>query len=269
MSERNKVILIVVDGLRYDTAVHEMGFLEGALAHEQARRWAVRCALPSLSRSLYHTIHTGLPPQIHGITSNDIVRQSQHDNIFSVARDNGRRTAAAAYSWMSELYNHLPYDPVMDREVDDEARTIQHGRFYAEDDLPDTELFSAADMLVKKFSPDYMLVHPMGCDHVGHLYGGESKEYRRQAANADNLMAQCVPDWLERGYHVLVTADHGMDAHGSHGGTREEVRMVPLYHLGGKISGVETEEISQLAIAPTALHLMGLPIPKTMQAALI
>lgn len=268
MSERNKVILILVDGLRYDTAVHEMGFLEGALAHGQARRWSVRCALPSLSRSLYHSIHTGLAPQIHGITSNDIVRQSDHDSIFSVVRDHGRRTAAAAYGWVSELYNHLPYDPVMDREVDDEQRTIQHGRFYTEDDFPDIELFASAKMLVKKFTPDYMLVHPMGCDHVGHQFGGESKEYRRQAAKADNLMAQCIPDWLDRGYHVLVTADHGMDVHGWHGGTREEVRMVPLYHLGGTVAGIETQEISQLSIAPTALGLMGLPIPPAMSAAL-
>lgn len=81
-------------------------------------------------------------------------------------------------------------------------------------------------------------------------------------------MAQCIPDWLDRGYHVLVTADHGMDVHGWHGGTREEVRMVPLYHLGGTVAGIETQEISQLSIAPTALGLMGLPIPPAMSAAL-
>ncbi|MCP5368102.1 MAG: alkaline phosphatase family protein [Hyphomicrobiales bacterium] len=268
MAARNKVILVLVDGLRYDTAVHEMGFLEGAVAHGQARRRAMRCALPSLSRTLYHTIHTGLPPQVHGITSNDMVCAGRHDSIFSVARAQGRRTAAAAYCWFAELYNRIPYDPVLDREVDDDGRAIQHGRFYMADDFPDPEMFRTADMLVGRFAPDYLLVHPMGCDFVGHLYGGESKQYRHQAAKADNLLAQAVPGWLDRGYHVLVTSDHGMDAHGRHGGTREEVRRVPFYHLGGEVNGAEEEgEADQLSVAPTVLRLMGLPIPAAMAAA--
>jgi predicted AlkP superfamily pyrophosphatase or phosphodiesterase len=253
-----KVILVLADGLRYDTSIQVMGFLEGAVAHDRARRWKMRCALPSLSRPLYETLHTGLAPHDHGITSNSIVRMSRHPNVFSIAQAAGRCTAAAAYSWFAELYSQAIYDPVLDREVDDEMRIIQHGRFYTEDDMPDTEVIRDADMLIRRFEPDYLLVHPMGCDHAGHLYGGESDAYRRQAARLDNLLAQHLPRWREAGYQVLVTADHGMNAQGWHGGTGDEVTTVPFYHFGGLRNGIETQVASQLSVTPTVLSLMGL-----------
>lgn len=266
MVESRKVILVLVDGLRADTAMHEMGFLEGMVAHGRASRQVMLCELPSLSPTLYHTIHTGLPPQVHGITSNDIVRVGEHDNLFSLARAAGLRTAAAAYSWFSELYNHTPFDPVMDREVDDDSRAIQHGRFYRDSAFPDTELFGTADMLVRRFEPDYLLVHPMGCDHIGHLHGGESAIYKQTAANADNLLALTAPGWLERGYQVLVTADHGMDAEGRHGGSREEVRAVPFYRLGVEEGGPISETASQLSVAPTVMKLLGKQVSPNMPA---
>ncbi len=266
MIESGKVILALIDGLRADTAMHEMGFLEGMVAHGHASRQIMYCELPSVSRTLYHTIHTGLPPQVHGITSNEMVRVSEHDNLFSLARAAGLRTAAAAYSWFSELYCHSPFDPVLDREIDDESLAIQHGRFYKDGAYPDTELFRAADMLVHRFEPHYMLVHPMGCDHIGHLHGGESALYKKTVADIDKILAVAVPGWLERGYQVLVTADHGMNADGRHGGTREEVRAVPFYRLGvdegGAISGIA----SQLSVAPTVMKLLGQPNPPSMTA---
>jgi hypothetical protein len=36
-----------------------------------------------------------------------------------------------ACDWFSELYDRAPYDPIDDREVDDPAFLIQHGRFHA------------------------------------------------------------------------------------------------------------------------------------------
>ena len=41
----------------------------------------------------------------------------------------------------------------MDREVDDHALPIQHGRFYTQDDYPDLELFHTTAMLVRRRSP--------------------------------------------------------------------------------------------------------------------
>ena len=263
----NKVILVLSDALRYDTAVNQMGYLGHLVETNQASLYKVTGELPSMSRPMYETVHTGLPSSAHGITSNYVVRLSNQPNIFQIARQAGKVTAAAAYNWFSELYNRAPYDRVEDREVDDPALTIQHGRFYSDDDFPDVELFAAAAMLVRRFSPDYLLVHPMGMDYVGEKFSSDSPQYRKQAILQDILLANLVPEWLGRGYTILVTGDHGIDADGAHGGTTPEVREVPLFAVkpGRPGEGDTGETISMLQIAPTVLHLLGLPIPGTMK----
>lgn len=44
-----RVLLVIMDGAGYDAALSECGWLEGAVALGQARRWKMRTALPSLS----------------------------------------------------------------------------------------------------------------------------------------------------------------------------------------------------------------------------
>jgi predicted AlkP superfamily pyrophosphatase or phosphodiesterase len=106
-----------------------------------------------------------------------------------LAHEAGKTTAAAAYYWFSELYNHAPYDQIEDREVDDDSLPIQHGRFFTQDDYPDIELFATARMLVRRFNPDYLLVHPMDMDNTGGTYGTNSAEYRNHAVRQDMWLA--------------------------------------------------------------------------------
>jgi predicted AlkP superfamily pyrophosphatase or phosphodiesterase len=265
----SKVILVLCDGLRYDTAVAGMGTLGHLVEAKLASLYKVTGELPSMSRPMYETIHTGLPVSEHGIFTNLIVRPSVKPNIFRSAREAGKSTAAAAYSWFSELYNRAPFDRIEDREVDDDSLNIQHGRFYTEDDYPDIELFATAAMLVRKFAPDYLLVHPMGMDYLGGKFGSDSSEYRNHAIHQDVYIGTLLAEWMERGYTLLISADHGMNVDGLHGGTTPEVREVPLFIIQPGIAGKGDSgtTISQLQIAPTICKLLGIPVPETMKAA--
>ena len=264
----SQVILVLSDGLRYDTAIAGMGFLGHLVEAKLASLYKVTGELPSMSRPMYETIHTGLPVNVHGVVSNLVVRLSTQPNIFQLAHAAGKITAAAAYYWFSELYNRAPFDRIDDREVDDDSLPIQHGRFYTQDEYPDIELFALAMMLARKFSPDYLLVHPMGMDHAGETAGADSSEYRNHAIRQDVYLATCVTEWMQRGYTILVTADHGINADGLHGGTTPEVREVPLFLIrpGTAGRGDTQETISQLQIAPTICRLLELEIPTTMKA---
>ncbi|MFQ5854140.1 MAG: alkaline phosphatase family protein, partial [Anaerolineae bacterium] len=71
-----KVILIVCDALRDDTARQQMGYLEHLVEAKLASRYTVIAGLPTKSRPLYETLHTGQPASRHGITSNQVVRRS-------------------------------------------------------------------------------------------------------------------------------------------------------------------------------------------------
>lgn len=263
----NKVILVLLDALRYDTAVASMGFLGHLVESQQASLYKVIGELPSMSRPMYETIHTGLPVSHHGILANYIVRQSDKPNIFQATVQAGKTTAAAAYFWFSELYNRVPYDRLEDREVNDDALLIQHGRFYTEDDFPDIELFVTAGMLARRYKPDYLLVHPMGLDYLGEKHGADSPEYRNQAILQDVYMSALIAEWTQSGYNILVTGDHGMNADGRHGGTTADVREVPLYLIRPGVAGAGNtgEEVSQLQIAPTILTLMDVAVPASMK----
>ncbi|MEW6568693.1 MAG: alkaline phosphatase family protein [Chloroflexota bacterium] len=271
-----KVVLVLSDALRDDIAAERMGYLEHLVEARLATRYTVRGELPSLSRPIYETVHTGLPVHEHGVVSNETIRRSNVPNVFEIAVQHGRATAAAAYYWFSELYNRVPFDPIDDREVDDPALPIQHGRFYMGDRgyperevfIPDTELFLIAASLVRKFSPDYLLIHPMGMDFLGEEYGSDTPQYRNHAIRQDMALAYLIPEWLQRGYAVLVTGDHGIGPDGSHGGTTPDVRLVPLYVIspGGGGKGNTRSTVSQLQVAPTLCRLLGVPIPSTMKA---
>jgi predicted AlkP superfamily pyrophosphatase or phosphodiesterase len=265
--EVNKVILVLSDALRYDTAIAGMGFLGHLVETKQASLYKVIGELPSMSRPIYETIHTGLPVSKHGIVANYIERCSDKPNIFRACVEAGKSTAAAAYYWFSELYNHTPYDRLEDREVDDESLLIQHGRFYTEDDYPDIELFQSAGTLIRRFQPDYMLVHPMGMDLKGEKFGADSPEYRNQAIYQDMYMSALIGEWIGLGYNILVTGDHGMNSDGLHGGTTPDVREVPLFLIrpGTPGAGDTNEVISQLQIAPTVCDLLGVAIPESMK----
>jgi predicted AlkP superfamily pyrophosphatase or phosphodiesterase len=263
----NKVILILSDALRYDIAVANMGFLGHLVESKLASLYKVTGELPSTSRPMYETIHTGLPSSEHGIVANSILRRSSKPNIFQSVVGAGKVTAAAAYYWVSELYNRVPYDRIDDKEVDDESLFVQHGRFYTEDEYPDVELFATAAHLIRKFAPDYLLLHPMGMDYYGETYGSDSCEYRNHAIYQDKWLAPGLMEWMERGYTIMVTGDHGINKDGAHGGTTPEQREVPLFWIRPNVKGRGDtgETISQLQIAPTVLKLLDVPIPETMK----
>ena len=270
MSE--KVILVVIDGLKMRTALDHCGYLEGLVEAGRAKRWHMRAALPSMSAPCYETLHTGLNPADHGITANSLLRESTCANVYTAAHGAGRVTAAVAYSWFSVLYNGGPYDTAQHMEVDDPAKPIQHGRFYDDPDrtdfhlaIPsDRDLCARVDGLIVKRSPDYILLHTLSVDSVGHVHGGGSWQYNRAATVVDAALGRHIPTWRAAGYRVLVTADHGFTDCGYHGGTEDTVRDVAFYDIGHAVPGVVDGPVSQRAVAPTILTLMGVPVPASM-----
>lgn len=269
----NKVILIIVDGLKYSTALGHCGFLEGQVESGHARRWRMRASLPSMSAPCYESLHTGLDPAHHGITANSLLGLSTSENIFSLASAAGKTTAAVAYSWFSVLYNAAPYVPVQHQESDDPSKPIQHGRFYDDTGrtdfhlgIPsDKDLCSQVDSLITRHAPDYLLLHTLSCDSVGHVHGGSSWQYQRAATVVDSTLGHHVDGWRAKGYRVLVTADHGFTDCGYHGGTEDDVRNVPFYDIGHPEPGISEAVVSQRAVAPTILKLMGMKAPLAMK----
>jgi len=100
-----KIILVLSDALRYDAAKANMGFLGHLVESRLASLYRIIGELPSMSRPMYETIHTGLPSSEHGIVANSAVRLSTKPNIFQAVKSAAKVTAAVAYYWVSGLYN--------------------------------------------------------------------------------------------------------------------------------------------------------------------
>ena len=150
-----KLIVVVLDGLRYDAARKYLGYMEHLVEQGEANCYRVQSQLPSLSRPLYEVLLTGTHVARNGITANHIARLSHEQSVFHLAREAGLRTAAAAYHWVSELYNSAPFNPVADRHQHDVSRLIQHGLFYFEDYYPDSHLFIDAEHLRSTYDPHF------------------------------------------------------------------------------------------------------------------
>jgi len=264
-----KVILVMCDGLGDNVARGEMGYLEHLVEETVASRFVSRAAVPTVSRTNYETIHTGVSPHDHGITSNYVVRRSTFPNLFALSSEAGLTTAAVAYYWVSEIFHKAPYDPLVDAEHDDPSSSIHHGRFYYRNDQPDGDVIFSAVALSRRFSPDYLLVHPMGVDLAGHRHGGDSAEYRAAVGKQDEFLGTAIPVWRDAGYAVLVTGDHGHSDVGGHGGTSDAERNVPIYAIPPMEGGLgDTDQVvDHKQIAPTVCELLGLEIPETMTAA--
>ena len=260
-----KTILVIMDGVGYETATGQCGYLEGAVELGLARRWKMITATPSLSGPMYETIHTGLWPHEHGITSNESMRASDKPNVFSLARAAGKATAAVAHQYYHTLYVDRPWDSLRSIEHHDETTDIQHGRFYSMEGYGATnavapaeiDLCAQATLLAERHAPDYLLLHTSSADTLGHTFGGDSAEYRHQAWMIDNALSRAIPLWRELGYDIMVTADHGMNAERHHGGMERIMREVPFYYFGEADAPEAGEELSQLSIAATILGPVG------------
>lgn len=259
---KHNVILVLLDGLNYQVARHALGHLQAYCAAGRAALYKLDCELPALSRPLYECILTGVAPIDSGIVHNDVVRLSSQRSIFHYARAAGLSTAAAAYHWISELYNRAPFIAARDRHTEAVELPIQHGHFYYADHYPDSHLFADAESLRLRHSPNFLLVHPMNIDDAGHKHGLDTPQYRNSARAADILLADYLQGWLEAGYQVLVSADHGMNNDRSHNGLLAEEREVPLFVLGDAFSLDALALPRQTELCGTICELLGVPHDK-------
>lgn len=257
-----KAILVILDGLSYSVAEHAMGHLHALSNAGRGALYRTQCELPTLSRPLYECILTGVPPIESGVVHNDVVRLSTERSVFHYAREAGLSTAAAAYHWVSELYNRAPFHAASDRHSETPDLPIQHGHFYYEDHYPDSHLFADAESLRLRHRPDFLLVHPMNIDDAGHKHGLDSSQYRNAARRADVLLAEYLQRWLDDDYQVLITADHGMNGDRSHNGLLPEEREVPLFVLGSAFSLDPAAQPKQTELCGTLCELLGVPHDK-------
>jgi hypothetical protein len=110
---------------------------------------------------------------------------------------------------------------------------------------------------------ELLTLHLTGPDHAGHKHGALGEPYRAACARADAQLRDVVTAFLERhpAGTVLVAADHGVSAAGTHGGGEPAARRAPFVLRGPGVARRLRLDVDQCALAPTLAALLGLPQP--------
>ena len=274
MPLKSKLLLIILDGVPYRNWRRIFGNLEGWVQAGDARVWKMRSVLPSTSACCYASIHTGVPPQVHGIFSNEVRFRVEQPDIFSEVSKAGGKTGAVTHSYWSEFFNRFPFDFVRDMEYDEPGGPITHGRFHTMTGYnmknqmtpSDVDLFATLTMLTERFGIDYGILHTCTLDSMGHRFGHDCIEMDHACYAMDGMLAAFLPRWLKNGYEVIVTADHGQTDRGHHGGREDEQQDFAFYYFGPAKGPKEDVLLDQLQLAPTILKRLGVKTPTTMKA---
>jgi len=274
MPLKSKLLLIIIDGVPWRNFRRLFGNLEGWVLNGDARIWKMRAVVPSISGPCYASIHTGTPPQVHGVLANEIRFRIELPDIFSEVAKAGGKNGAVTHSYWSEFFNRHPFNLVRDIEYDEPEGPIHHGRFhtmtgYNHDNQMtpcDADLFATLTMLTKRFGIDYGILHTCTLDSMGHRFGHDNTPMDHGCAVMDAMLAAFLPAWRADGYEVIVCADHGQTDRGHHGGREELQQDFALYYFGAGRGPAEDVVLDQLQLAPTILKRLGVKVPPTMKA---
>lgn len=138
---------------------------------------------------------------------------------------------------------------------------------------PEMEAYALTEKFLGEYlGQDYpfIAINYANCDMVGHT--GVMAAATRAVEVVDECLGKIVPALLGRGYHVLVTADHGnaeemVDYDTGLTKTSHTTFPVECIYAAQAPAGKMRSGRGKLSdLAPTLLQLMSLPVPKAMTA---
>ena len=136
---------------------------------------------------------------------------------------------------------------------------------------PEMEAYNVTDELLKRLENNpygLIVVNYANCDMVGHT--GDIKAATKAVEVTDECIGKIMPRLMELDAHVLIFADHGnaeqmVDYKTGLTKTSHTLNLVDCFYVAKDAAGVNLTPLAKLsAIAPTALQLLGLPVPPEM-----
>lgn len=260
-----RLVLVILDGVRVDAAAG-MPNLQALAA--KGSSGVATTELPSLSNPGRATLSTGAMPEVHGVTNNGRYSPPPVDSIFSLAKKQGLPvTVYGSYFWKSAFGDSMETSRIHSFEKElgpsrDADRLVAWQQRVCSEMTP--TLASVGSGLV--------VVGLTATDEAAHDFGGESPEYLRLVAVADECLAGLVQALGDEETTFVVVADHGhiqRRGEGGHGGKEPEVVSTPLVFAGRGIVPSSGWRARHRDVAPTISALLGLPLPANNQGEIL
>ena len=136
---------------------------------------------------------------------------------------------------------------------------------------PEMDAYTVTDELLKRLQDNpygFIVVNYANCDMVGHT--GDPKAAAKAVEVVDECIGKILPRLMELDAHVLIYADHGnaeqmVDYKTGMVKTSHTLNLVDCFYVANDAAGVRLTPLAKLsAVAPTALQMLGLPVPPEM-----
>ena len=138
---------------------------------------------------------------------------------------------------------------------------------------PEMEAYILTEKFLGEMLPQnypFIVINYANCDMVGHT--GVMEAAVKAVEVVDECLGRIIPPLLDKGYQVLVTADHGnaeemIDYQTGLVKTSHTTFPVECIYVAREMEGKLTAQRGKLSdLAPTILKLMNLAVPKDMTA---
>lgn len=216
----NKVILISIDGMRPDGLLNCKNEYVEELMKISYYTLDARTVLPSVTLPCHMSLFHSVPPQRHGILTNDYTPIVRPLNGLFEQLANAGSVNAFYYGW----------ENLRDISRPGSVKFTEYIQSYTEENS-DRSLTESALKRIRKSNPDFVFLYMVETDEKGgHDNGWMSEEYLRRINcaidNVRHVIEECSKD-----YTIIITADHGGHER-SHGSDMDEDTLIPIFYIG-------------------------------------
>lgn len=246
----DRVLFVVVDGLRYDVATDPKlmpRFSDAMRRHSSAEIWSGRV---SMTTSAVLSYGTGQRGQLEQVVNNLTPTPPPFNSWLANARRSGLTLMLVGDPAWIKMYGAA----FSVTRPDPKGVAIDH-------DFNAQTFRDTRELLAKR--PDLLVAHFVTPDHQGHAYGIHSKKYHAHIQRFDGLLSDLLgeapSDWT-----VIVTSDHGAADSGTHGADVPVQRRSPIYAYGPGIAKDvhPAQGLDQVDLANTFAALLGVAAPR-------
>ncbi|CAA91096.1 Pig-G, CP2 mannose-ethanolamine phosphotransferase GPI anchor biosynthesis protein Gpi7 [Schizosaccharomyces pombe] len=280
----DQVVFVMVDALRADfvfSKSHNMPFTQSLLYN----------STHGIGFSAFARSPTVTMPRLKALTTGTI--PGFLDVLLNIAESDTGSSIEAQDSWVYQLNS---FNKKIEFYGDDtwlklfpsafskfEGTTSFFVSDYTEVDNNVTRNFDHALPSSLSHSWDALILHYLGVDHIGHLYGPSSPLLNIKLLEIDTIISRIykyLQEYDEKtNTHSLIVlcGDHGMNEVGNHGGSSsgETTAALSLLFPSNELSHINKpilnmddnpysilERVEQVDVVPTICLLLGIPIPK-------